>query len=62
MYQGPQREIEEPQVRGGIGRFVLGALAVVFLVAAFLYADGYFDKNPLIMPTAGGPAIGTTEG
>jgi hypothetical protein len=62
MVEGPQREFEEQPAQPGIGRFVLGALATVFLAAAFLYADGYFDDNPLVTPTAGEPAIGTTEG
>ena len=54
-----QREIEETPEPSGIGRFVVGALLAVALAAAFLYADGYFESDPLLLPTAGGPASPT---
>ena len=52
----PESRSDESHEPAGIGRYVLGALAVVVIVAAFLYADGHFDDGPLILPSAEGTA------
>ena len=52
MQRIPEGRYDESREPAGIGRYVLGALAVVVIVAAFLYADGHFDDGPLILPSA----------
>ena len=52
MQRIPDGRLDETHEPAGIGRYVLGALAVVVIVAAFLYADGHFDDGPLILPSA----------
>ena len=56
MQRIPEGRSDESREPAGSGRYVLGALAVVVIVAAFLYADGHFDDGPLILPSAEGTA------
>ena len=52
MQRVPEGRFDETHEPAGIGRYVVGALAVVAVIAAFLYADGHFDDGPLILPSA----------